>query len=31
MTTLNFGIVPGLTHQEQRKLQELANVYQYKR
>lgn len=29
MTTLNFGIVPGLTHQEQRKLQELANVYQY--
>lgn len=29
MTTLNFGTVQGLTEEEQRKLRELAGVYQY--
>lgn len=29
MVTLNFGMVTGLSGKERRKLQELANVYQY--
>lgn len=31
MVTLNFGMVTGLSGKERRKLQELANVYQYHR